>query len=259
MAATKYQYANSNWQTLYKIGGAAALLAGLIFRRNISAEILLFTGRSAPGSVADWFALLHNQPLLGMALLSIFDVVDYALLGLMFLAVGIALWQSHKSLASIATVSSLVAIATSFASNNAFSMAALSQQYASATTDAQRSALLAAGQGVLALNNPQTIYQGTGAYVSLLLLALAGLLVSIAMLRSRTFGRASAYVGILASACDLIYCLTFTFAPFLKAYLLATGGLLLMIWHIQIAIKLLQLGKAPSSYSQDVPTAIVGE
>ena len=35
------------WRTLYKIGGIAALLAAVLFRRNIGAEVSLFTGVEA--------------------------------------------------------------------------------------------------------------------------------------------------------------------------------------------------------------------
>jgi hypothetical protein len=232
------------WNGLYRAGGAAALVAGVIFRRNLSAELSLL-GVRAPGSVGDWFGLLQSNRLLGLTLLNVFDVVDYALVGLMFLALWAALRRAGKSAPAVAAACGLAGVAVYFASNTAFSMLSLSGQYASATTDAQRSLLLAAGQAMLAIN------EGSGAYLSLLLLAIAGLLFSIVMLRSGLFGRGTAYVGILASALDLAYCTVLAFVPAIDGDLIAictlpAAGLLLMIWHILIGLRLLRLGRLES-------------
>ena len=79
--------------------------------------------------------------------------------------------------------------------------------------------------------------------MSFLLLAVAGLIISTVMLRSNIFSRVTAYVGILASTFDLAYCITFAFVPELDVYLLSAAGLLLMIWHILIGVRLFQLGQ----------------
>jgi hypothetical protein len=230
-----------DWAVLYKIGGIAALLAAILFRRNIGAEVSLFTGAAAiPHSAADWYALLQSYPFVGLSFLAVFDLVDYALVGLIFLALAAALWSSHRSTAAIALASGMVGVAVSLASNISLTMFSFSQQYAAATSGAQQAALLAAGQIVLAAHDPLAVYPATGAYVSLLLIALAGLLFSIIMLRSH---RATAVVGLLASGCDLAYCLTVYFAPSLRVFLLAAGGLFWMIWHLLVGLRLLQMSK----------------
>ena len=239
---TNTETSDSNWKSLYRFGGAAALIAGVIFRRNLGPEISLFSVQKQPGTIIDWFTLLQNNRLLGLSYLNLFDMVDYALLGLMFLALYFALKRANKSYMAIATTLGFVGITVYFASDTAFSMLSLSNQYAAATTDVQRSMFLAAGQVVLAINNPGAIYQGTGIYMSFLLLALAGLMISVVMLRSNIFSRITAYVGILVSAFDLVYCITFAFIPAITVYLLSAAGLLLMIWHILIGLRLLRLG-----------------
>lgn len=226
---------NFKWNSLYKIGGLAALISGIVFRRNIGAEIFLFTGQTAPNTVTDWFSLLQSNSILGLSLLNVFDVVNYALLGLMLLALYVALKQTNESYMTIATALGLTGVTTYFASNTSFSMLSLSNQYATATTEAQKSMLQAAGQSMLTIN------QGTGVYISLLLLAVAGLLVSVVMLNSRIFGKKTAYLGILASALDLTYCITFALVPELDAVLLSGAGLCLMIWHIVVGRKLYKL------------------
>jgi hypothetical protein len=236
--ANKLQSTNnqdSAWATLYKVGGVAALVAGVVFRRNIGAEILLFTGQTKPSTVTEWFTLLQSNSALGLSLLNIFDIVNYALVGIMFLALYAALKRTNQSYMAIATTFGLVGASTYFASNTSLSMLSLSNQYATAVTEAQKSALFAAGQTML------TVGAGTGVYMSLLLLAVAGLLVSVVMLQSKVFGKITAYTGIVASAFDLTYCITFAFIPELDALLLSAAGLALMIWHILLGRKLYKL------------------
>jgi hypothetical protein len=62
------------------------------------------------------------------------------------------------------------------------------------------------------------------------------------------FNRATAYVGVLASAFDLVYCVAYVFVPavdsdLLAVYFIPAAGLLLMIWHILIGRRLYQLGR----------------
>lgn len=212
---------------LFRIGSVAALLAALLFRRNIGAEVSLFTGFDAiPQTVAGWFELLQTRPLVGLSFLAVFDLVNYVLVGLIFLALCAALWQADKSLAAIALASGLLGVAVRLASNNSLSMLALSQQYASAVAsaaaDAQKTSLLAAGRAVLAANDPHSVLLASSAYISLLLIALAGLLFSILLLRTN---RAAGVVGLIASGLDLAYCLTVFFAPALRVLWLAAAGL----------------------------------
>jgi hypothetical protein len=247
---TNAETSGSAWKGLYKVGGAAALIAGVIFRRNLGVEISLFSQHTPPVTVSDWFTLLQGNRLLGLSYLNIFDIVDYALVGLMFLALYVALRRANESTMAIATTLGLVGIAVYFASNTAFSMLSLSDQYAAATTEAQRTMLLAAGQALLAINRFSSpgAHPGAGGYVSLLLVAVAGMITSVVMLRSTVFGRATAYVGILASAFDLAYCIAYVFVPAVDSDLLAVctipaAGLLLMIWHIMVGWRLYQLGR----------------
>ena len=226
------------WTTLYKTGGIAALLAAILFRRNIGAEVSLFIGvEGIPHSAADWYALLQGNPFVGLSFLAVFDLIDYALVGLIFLALAAALWSSQRSMAAIALASGMVGVAVSLSSNISLTMFSLSQQYAAATSAAQQAVLLAAGQAVLATGDPLAVYPTAGAYASLLLIALAGLLFSVILLRSH---RAAGIVGLLAGGCDLIYCLTIFFAPSLRAFLMAAGGLFWMIWHLLVAWILLK-------------------
>jgi hypothetical protein len=233
--------ASPSERNLYRMGAAAALVAALVFRRNLgAAEIPLFTGTKLPGTVDGWFTLLHSNPLLGLTLLNVFDLANYALVGVMFLVIYLALRCTNGKATLIATVLSLGGVVAYFVSNSAFSMLSLSNQYASATKGAQRTTLISAGKVVLANGyNPSAVYQSAGFYVSLSLVAVAGLVMSAVMLRSRVFGKATAYIGIFASMLDLIYIGGLALAPetgvpLLGIVCISSAGLLLMIWHLLI-------------------------
>ena len=231
----------STWKPLYKTGAIAALLSALLFRRNIGAEVSLVTGVEAtPTTAADWYALLQANPFVGLSFLAFFDLFNYILVGVIFLALAAALWQANKSAAALALASGLVGIALNLASNVSLTMLSLSQRYAAVTSTAQRADLLAAGQVTLVGNGLSAI-PGTEALVSLLLVALAGLLFSLLLLPSH---RGTAILGLLASGCDLAYCLVFPLTPIAPVYLLlAAAGLFWMLWHLLVARVLFQRWK----------------
>ena len=120
-------------------------------------------------------------------------------------------------------------------------MLSLSGQYAAATTDAQRTMFLAAGQALLAIQNSGAAY-GNGIYISFLLVNVGGLIIAVVMLQSRVFGKVAAWSGILANVLELGYYVTLIFAPSLSAIPLSAAALFLLVWYILIGIKLLRLG-----------------
>ena len=243
---------DQTWKNLYKIGAVAALLAVFVFRRNLGAELVLLRDFGIIGGIPstplrtaiDWFHLFQYNRLIGLTLLNFFDLVEYALVGLMFLALYGALKPTYRSAIVIATTAGLVGIAVYFASNQAFAMLALSQRYAAATTELQRSMYLAAGEALLAINNPDSLYQGTGIYVSYFLVLLAGLIISIVMLRSDVFSRATAIVGILANGIGLCYFITLILAPAIYWIPHPISAPFRVVWYFLIALRLFKLAGA---------------
>jgi hypothetical protein len=113
----------------------------------------------------------------------------------------------------------------------------LSDQYATATTDAQRSMLLAAGQATLAIHY-NAGYEGTGLYLSFFCVTVAGLISSAVMLRSRIFSKVTAYVGLLANGFGLGYYLVLAFAPAMIALPLSISAIFLLTWYVLIGRQL---------------------
>jgi hypothetical protein len=237
---------DSGWKMLYIVGAVAALVAVTVFRRNFGVEVMQFKGfgiirgvpATWPGSAMDWYTLLAGNAFVGLMLLNIVDVINYCLVGLMFLALYGALRRANKSAMVIATACVLVGIGVYMASNQAFALLTLSKRYAAATTGAQRSMLLAAGEALLAIYD-----QGTGVHASFGLVVTGGLIISAVMLRSNIFGKATAVVGILANGIRLGGLVALAFAPAIYSFAIPIAAPFRVTWYVMIALKLFRLAR----------------
>ncbi len=239
---THAETADSRWKSLYRVGGAAALITAVL----IAIEIIVFTAYPPPSTVIGYFTLFQSNRLIGLLDLYLLEIPAYALFVPMFLALYAALRRANESYMALATTLAIIGIAVFLATNNPFSMLSLSDQYAAATTDEQRSMFLAAGQAMLANTNQRAV---GGFNMGCLLVSVAGLIVSAVMLRSNIFSKATAYVGILANALSLADYFRLAFAPaadLLLVLLAIASGLLLLIWYILIARRLFQIGRGVS-------------
>jgi Domain of unknown function (DUF4386) len=224
---------DTDWRLLYRAGGVAALITAVL----IPLQIIVFIAWPPPleGSVTDWFRLFQDNWLLGLLSLDLLLLVDYILLVPIVLALYVALRQISASLMAVATALYFVAIAAYFASNTAFEMLSLSDQYAAATTDTQRAMYLAAGQAMLAT------FEGTAFQVSYVLASVAGIMIGAVMLRSKIFGRVAAYALILEDVIGLGL-----YVPTIGIFLSVISVPVLWIWYVLIARRLIQLGSGVS-------------
>ncbi len=192
---TNTETSDSDWKSLYRVGGAAALLMFVI----TLVQSFIFIVYPPPSTVIDYFTLFQNNKILGLLDLDLLLIVINVLLMLIYLALYTALGRFNKSHVAIALTIGLVGTTLFFASREAtFGMLSLSNQYAAATTDAQRAMLLAAGQTLL------TIYNGTAFDLSYVLGGVVILIFSVVMLQSNTFNKATAYVGIVMGVLMLV-------------------------------------------------------
>jgi len=219
---------DTSWKPLYRVGGAAALITAVL----IPLQIVVFVAWPPPleGTVSEWFTLFEDDWLLGLLSLDLLLIVDYVLLVPIVLALYAALRRVSESWMAVATALYFVAIAAYFASNTAFEMLSLSDQYAAATTDAQRTMYLAAGQAMLAT------FEGTAFQVSYVLASLAGIIIGAVMLRSNIFGRVAAYALILGDVIGLGL-----YVPTIGIFLSVISVPVLWIWYVLIARRLIQL------------------
>jgi len=235
----------TNWNGIYKFGAVAAL--GAVLTGLIEIGITFMPGGNTTQETAiDWFILFQDNPFMGLRNLGLLNIFLNGFAILTYLA----LYAAHRKtgerpFATLATLISFLGIGIFFATNRAFPMLALSNQHAVATTDTQRAMLEAAGQSMLSVGASHT----PGTFLGFFFNELAGVLISVSMLRSGVFSKINAYAGILGFAILLIFEYFSSFVTGLSTVtmLLAMfGGLLSMVWYILLARRLFQLGSNSS-------------
>jgi hypothetical protein len=226
------------YRSLYRLGGVAALIMAIL----TVVEVIVFTLYPQPNTVIGWFELFQVNPIIGLVDFWGLEVPMFAMFAMVYLALYFALKKVNQSGMVIAVSLAFLGTAVFFATNNPFSMLSLSNKYAAATTDMERSTLLAAGEAVLANTNQRAI---GGFNMGLFFVSLAGLMVSSVMLSDTPFSRSTAYVGILTFGLSLGDYLrqAFTSSVIIALLLILPGALLLVAWFSLVGLRLLQLGR----------------
>jgi hypothetical protein len=228
---------------LYNIGGVSALICAGMYFVALGIYVPAYRVGPPPATVLEWFALFQTKPLTGLFFLGLADIHITILWGPISLALYVVLKQSSQAWTMIATTFVFVGMAVFLATNTAFSTLYLSRQYAVATTEAQRSSLLSAGQAILAVTEGARMLPLTW---------LAGLILSTVMMRSRNFSHLTAWAGILGmgflsvSALFTGYATTGPMTAAVSVIVAVTytgGGLLSLLWYILVGLRLLKLGR----------------
>lgn len=234
--ATEAEPAASGWKSLYAAGGITVLIVMVLPLAEVA--ISLFPGVESATShtvtVTDWFTLFQDHWFLGLRNFGLLNIVGAALLAPSILAIYSALRRDNEAYAALGTTLFFVGMAVYLAGNRAFPMLSLSHQYATATSDAQRSLLAAAGQAMLAEGQSRS---------GLLLIEFACLVISAVMLRSKVFSRATAWAGIVGNLLMMILEIAFMPPRGAGMVVAAAGGLATMTWYFLVGRKLLQLGR----------------
>jgi hypothetical protein len=217
------------WRSLYRVAAASALVTAVL--TPVAIVVFIIWPPPYEGTVEEWFTLFQDSWLLGLLSLDLLLMIVYVLLIPIFLALFVALRQYSESWMALGTVLGLIGVVAYLASNTAFEMLNLSNQYAAADTEAERAELLASGWAMLAT------YQGTAFHASYVIGSLAGIIVSAVMLRSRAFGKAPAYAGILGNVIGLGL-----YLPVVGLMVSAASGVILWVWLILLAHRFYHLG-----------------
>jgi len=230
------QINGTDWKRLCKAGGVAALLqlaCGLV------TMVVVFGLGGEPATVEEYFDLLQNNRLVGLVRMDFASVITMGLYPLTLFGLYAALKRNHPAFMALAVALVFAGVVLWLSSHSAFSMISLSNQYAAATNELQRSQLLAAGRAVIASD----MWHTTGAFMSGIFLQGATTLVSFLMLRGGVFSKATAWVGILTHGLDLAHVLLMVFVPAIGQWLMIVAGPLYPVWFFMVGRRLLQLGK----------------
>jgi hypothetical protein len=235
---TNAEAADSAYKGLYKVAGAAAFVVVVL----TLSEVVGLTLYPQPSTVSGWFMLFQSNRIVGLLDFWGLEVPMYAMFAIVFLALYVVLRKANEGRMAIALIFALLGIAIFLATNNPFSMLSLSDQYAAATTEAQRSTYLAAGQAILANTNQRVV---GGFNLGLFLVSVAGLIASSVMLQGSSFSRLTAYVGIVANALSLADYLRQALTPSVTIALLVIlpNALFVVIWYVLVGRRLYQLGR----------------
>ena len=250
---------NPRYKSFYKFCAITAVVMVIVFRRNFAAEMDAFSGfgifpipDEMPVNAVGWFAFLGQHPFSGLLLFNLVDLVNYFLSGIILLGVFTAVRKRSPGLALVGGLATWTAAGVFLASNQGFAMLSLSRQYAAADA-ASQPIFLAAGEALLAIDNPAALVSGTGDLAGRLLIALGGLLFSFAMLRSEHFGKLAAWSGIMANGFLLAYFIVLFLAPVWVALPYVLSAPFRVLWFVLIARDLWRLSSvSPSSNRSEV-------
>jgi hypothetical protein len=157
----------------------------------IPVQIIIFAISFPPDTMEGWFELFHKNWFLGLLHLDLIYIIDNIMVAILYLAFYVILKHKNESLMTISILLGYLGIAAYFASNKAFEMLTISNQYYSAVgTD--KEAYMAAGHMLIAS------WRGTAFDIYYVLNAIALLVISFVMLRSDIFSKKTAVVGLIS-------------------------------------------------------------
>lgn len=186
---------DSRWKLLFYIAGYAAIYMIVL----IPVQSFLFILSPPPDTVLGFYELFQHNIFIGFVHLDLLLTIDYVLILFIYFALFIVLIRREKTLSLIAIVLGCLSITLYIVSREAtFSMLTLSNEYFSAETEVERSAILAAGKTLL------TMYNGSSFDISYILGGITMMFFSIAMLKDNAFERRIPVTGLIMSIMMLV-------------------------------------------------------
>jgi len=223
--AASVQSGDSRWRSLYRIGAVAALLSLVVIPLSIAA---FFVWPPWPDNI---LAVIQGNWLAGLMGLDFMYLFSNVFSIPFFLVLYVTLKNVDEGWALIALTLGLVGLVCLVPARPILEMFALSDQYAAAATEAERATYLAAAESMLAH------FHGVAYHVHYILGSVSLLISSFLMLRSDTFRKATANVGIVTNI--VVFGL---YVPQVGVYISMLSVVGYALWYILIARKLFQLG-----------------
>jgi len=216
---------DSRWRSLYKIGAVAAVISVLVIPLSIVAFIVW------PLWPENILAVIQDDWLTGLMGLDSMYLFSNVFAIPFFLVLYVTLKEIDEGWALVALTLGLLGLVCLVPARPIPEMFALSDQYAAAATDAERAIYEANGQAML------SHFHGMAYHAHYILGSASLLISSFLMLRSATFSRATAYVGIATNI--VVFGL---YVPEIGVWLSMLSVVGYLIWYVLIARKLIRLG-----------------
>ena len=217
-------------KVLHRAGALGALAMAAI----IVIQIVFFIAAPPPleGTAADWFRFFQGNEIAGLVGFELLLVVSVLFSVPLSLALYAVLKRWHAPIMTIYLALSLIGVLCFVVARPAVEMLSLSRAYGAAGSEADRLALLSAGDAMVA------IFHGSAFYVSYVLGSLSGLIVSAVMLKSSVFSKTTAWLRIGSSVCDFGL-----FIPGVGMYISIFSVFFLFAWNLIVARRLIQLSR----------------
>lgn len=191
---TNSEMTDFRWRGLYLLGGVSALIIAVL----LIGEVVVYAVLPRTETALEHFVLFQEDWLAGLLTLDLLGMISYLLFVPVILALYVALHRASEAIMAVGAVLFFVGIADFFATNTAFPVLTLSNQYAAAQTEAERAMYLAAGQAMF------TMFNENAFLVSYVIVSAAWAMIAWVMLRSSLFSRMTAYAGILAGVAGIL-------------------------------------------------------
>jgi hypothetical protein len=224
---------DKRWSGYYRAGAISVIIAGILVLITLPLIPVLIPSL-APSSVQSGLTSIQSQSLLFGMTWGIYLVSDLLYL-IAFPALYFALRQANRTVTLIAAIFNMVFVAVDVGVDIPLrlSLIGLSNSYLSTNGDA-RAAYLATGQLTMDLAN-------LTALVATFLQFSAIVLASYAMLKSQTFKKSAAYIGMASGVLGLLFIPTFALGSMLSGLFNIGGFVLLVIWSILAGYRLYKL------------------
>lgn len=221
------------WNGVYTVGGICMVLAGIAI---LGVAFLSIVIGPPPSGGEEYLSALARHTLLAEVNFGLFAFADFMLLlGTMAVYLSLKHIARNAMLVAAALLVLFVLLDLAITELNSLALVALTQHYASATTDALRSAYVAAADYALA-----TLPIGT--FMSYFVSSVGLLIASVVMLRG-VFSKPTAFAGIVASVTGIVGGFYLAIPPL--AALLTPSLIAFALWSILAGLRLHRLGGLP--------------
>jgi hypothetical protein len=217
----------------------AANLADVVFSFG-ETEVVTYGTRSA----ADWLHFFQADPLKGLQALGFLNIVYMSSMVLLYFGMLAVHYRTHLLSSVLTVLLSVMSTGIYVSTNAAIPMLALSDKYATATSETQRITLEAAAAAILVRGEDFT----PGAFFGLFVSGIAAIVLAVIMLRGSVFSRTHGWIGLVGFTFLTLFVVIATFIPpwYLFAYYNfgGIGGLLALAWFAMTGVKFLRLSRA---------------
>jgi hypothetical protein len=242
--------AEKQWKNIYTSGCIFVIVAlAILFADIIIGNITGGNLSMLPKTATERFQQFHTNRFLGLYNLDFLNMTVQIIMIPVYFALYGANRDQNRPLSLLALIIFLFGSELMVANNAALPMLEISENYYSVEGESQKVIYAAAGESLLARGTHGSLGMLPGFFLP----NVANLIISIIMLKGKTFGTINSLTGIAGSILMILYVILVSFvkeAGTSATALAMPGGLLLMTWMILFSIRLYRLGRKASAPGQ---------